>query len=114
LQDELLLFVADNPEIIRFAVSCAGVKPQLEVDKHLIQFDRLLLQRDLQQSFTIKNIYSDYFILFLFLFFIPFFILFLFLFLLLLFYIYFIFILYLFYIYFIFILFYIYFILFYF
>jgi hydrocephalus-inducing protein len=51
-----LIFIAENPEVIRFAMSCAGVKPQLEVDKHLIQFDRLLLQRDLLQNFTIKNV----------------------------------------------------------
>lgn len=52
------MLVAENPEVLRFPVSCVGIKPQLEIDKHAIQFDRLLLQRELLQHFSLKSIFN--------------------------------------------------------
>lgn len=37
--------VKENPEPILFKVSAHGVRPELELDRKLIQFDRVLLHR---------------------------------------------------------------------
>ena len=44
-EDSLVCCIKENPEPVLFKVSCHGVRPELELDKKTIQFDRVLLHR---------------------------------------------------------------------
>ena len=44
-EDSVVCCVKENPEPILFKVSAHGVRPELELDRKLIQFDRVLLHR---------------------------------------------------------------------
>ena len=44
-EDALVCCVKENPEPITFKLSCHGVRPELELDKKQLQFERVLLHR---------------------------------------------------------------------
>lgn len=51
--------IKENPEPIVFKISCHGVRPELELDKRIIQFDRVLLYRyDLFEIFFANEVDS--------------------------------------------------------
>ncbi|KAI9343132.1 hypothetical protein BDR26DRAFT_917651 [Obelidium mucronatum] len=54
-EDTLILCVKDNPEPYTFKISCIGVKPELEVDKRQLTFDKLLLGRTERREIKLKN-----------------------------------------------------------
>ena len=43
--DCIVCCVRENPEPILFKICCHGVRPELELDKKLLHFDRVLLHR---------------------------------------------------------------------
>lgn len=53
--DAVVCSVKDNPEPIVYDIVCYGVKPELDLDKRQLSFDRLLLHRRDRKSFTLKN-----------------------------------------------------------
>lgn len=44
-EDALVCCIRENPEPVVFKVSCHGVRPELELDRKQLQFDRVLLHR---------------------------------------------------------------------
>ncbi|KAI8803400.1 hypothetical protein BJ742DRAFT_498091 [Cladochytrium replicatum] len=54
-EDTIVICVKDNPEPIIFKISCIGVKPELEVDKKILSFDKLLLSRTEKREMKLKN-----------------------------------------------------------
>ena len=44
-EDCLVGCIKDNPEPVVFPISCDGVQPDIEVDKKLIEFGKVLLRR---------------------------------------------------------------------
>ena len=44
-EDLIVCCIKENPEPVLLKVSCHGVRPELELDKRAIQFDRVLLHR---------------------------------------------------------------------
>lgn len=44
-EDVIVGCIKENPEPVVFKISCHGVRPELELDKRIIQFDRVLLYR---------------------------------------------------------------------
>ncbi|KAI9356512.1 hypothetical protein DFJ73DRAFT_958267 [Zopfochytrium polystomum] len=54
-EDTLIICVKDNPEPYCFKVSCIGVKPELEIDKRQLSFDKLLLGRSEKRELKLKN-----------------------------------------------------------
>ncbi|KAJ3022533.1 hypothetical protein HKX48_005950 [Thoreauomyces humboldtii] len=54
-EDTVLFCVKDNPEPVLFKISCLGVKPELEVDKKAISFDKLLLGKSERREVKFKN-----------------------------------------------------------
>ncbi|RKO94829.1 hypothetical protein BDK51DRAFT_29881 [Blyttiomyces helicus] len=54
-EDMLIICVKDNPEPYLFKLSCVGVKPELEIDKKVLTFDRMLLGRSERREIKIKN-----------------------------------------------------------
>ena len=44
-KDSLICCIKENPEPVIFEVSCHGCRPELEVDKKTLQFDKVLLHR---------------------------------------------------------------------
>ena len=44
-EDTIVCCVKENPEPILFKVSAHGVRPELELDRKIVQFDRVLLHR---------------------------------------------------------------------
>ncbi|CAH8527130.1 unnamed protein product [Schistosoma turkestanicum] len=53
--DALVCSVKDNPEPILFKLACDGVLPELELDKKVFNFEKVLLQRKEVRSITFKN-----------------------------------------------------------
>ena len=45
MQDNVVCCVKDNPEPFLIAVSCWGVRPELELDRKNLHFDKVLLHR---------------------------------------------------------------------
>jgi hydrocephalus-inducing protein len=43
--DALVCCVKENPEPIIFKLKCKGVRPELELEKKILQFERMLLHR---------------------------------------------------------------------
>ncbi|XJO77830.1 hypothetical protein BDV3_002359 [Batrachochytrium dendrobatidis] len=54
-EDIFIICVKDNPEPYSFKVSCIGVKPELEVDKKTLSFDKLLLSRSERREIKLRN-----------------------------------------------------------
>lgn len=54
-KDEIICLIKDNPNPILFSVGCLGSKPQVEVDQDVVEFDRLLLDKELTKTLTLKN-----------------------------------------------------------
>jgi hydrocephalus-inducing protein len=55
-KDEVICLIKDNPAPVIFNVQCLGSKPLVEVDSDVIDFDRLLLDKTLTKSLTLKNV----------------------------------------------------------
>ena len=51
--DSLVCCIKENPQPVIFPVTCIGVRPEVEVDKKLLQFDRVLLNR-----YTLHTVHS--------------------------------------------------------
>ena len=45
----------DNPEPIVFGIQCQGVKPELQIDRKVINFEKVLLHRQTRQSLQLFN-----------------------------------------------------------
>jgi hypothetical protein len=54
-EDTFIISILDNPEPFLFKISCIGVKPELEIDRKTLAFDRLLLGRSDRKEFKLKN-----------------------------------------------------------
>lgn len=54
-EDLLVMCVKDNPEPYLYRISCVGVKPELEIDKRQLSFDKLLLGRSERRELKLKN-----------------------------------------------------------
>ncbi|KAJ3305286.1 hypothetical protein HDV03_001884, partial [Kappamyces sp. JEL0829] len=54
-EDTFVVSVKDNPEPFVFKLSCSGVKPELEVDRKAITFDKLLVGRSDRRELKLKN-----------------------------------------------------------
>jgi hydrocephalus-inducing protein len=57
-KDEVICLLKDNPNPVIFNVQCLGAKPVVEVDQDVVEFDRLLLEKKLTKTLTIKNVCS--------------------------------------------------------
>lgn len=44
-EDTIVCCIKENPEPVLFKVSTHGVRPELELDRRIVQFDRVLLHR---------------------------------------------------------------------
>eukprot|EP01105_Mastigella_eilhardi_P014617 TRINITY_DN3328_c0_g1_i10.p1 TRINITY_DN3328_c0_g1~~TRINITY_DN3328_c0_g1_i10.p1 ORF type:complete len:4822 (+),score=1153.45 TRINITY_DN3328_c0_g1_i10:606-14468(+) len=55
-EDMIVALVKDNPQPVAVRIRCSGVKPAVDIDKHSIIFDRLLLNRISTQPVTLKNV----------------------------------------------------------
>lgn len=44
-EDAVVCCIRENPEPVVFKISCHGVRPELELDRRQLQFDRVLLHR---------------------------------------------------------------------
>jgi hydrocephalus-inducing protein len=57
-KDEVICLLKDNPNPVIFNVQCLGAKPVVEVDQEVVEFDRLLLEKKLTKTLTLKNVCS--------------------------------------------------------
>lgn len=57
-KDEVVCLLKDNPNPVIFNVQCLGAKPVVEVDQDVVEFDRLLLDKKLTKTLTLKNVCS--------------------------------------------------------
>jgi hydrocephalus-inducing protein len=57
-KDEIICLLKDNPNPVIFSVQCLGAKPVVEVDQDVVEFDRLLLEKKLTKTLTLKNVSS--------------------------------------------------------
>jgi adenylate kinase family enzyme len=54
-EDTLIICVKDNPEPYCYKISCIGSKPELEIDKRQLSFDKLLLGRCEKREIKLRN-----------------------------------------------------------
>ncbi|CAD5117498.1 DgyrCDS6267 [Dimorphilus gyrociliatus] len=54
-RDELVCCIRDNPEPVRFKLLCYGERPELEIEKKSIQFERVLLHRRDDKTIFLRN-----------------------------------------------------------
>ncbi|KAJ3416712.1 hypothetical protein HDV05_000542 [Chytridiales sp. JEL 0842] len=54
-EDTLVICGKDNPEPYCYKISCIGCKPELEIDKRQLSFDKLLLGRSEKREIKLKN-----------------------------------------------------------
>ncbi|KAJ3047832.1 hypothetical protein HK097_011139 [Rhizophlyctis rosea] len=54
-EDSVVVCVKDNPEPYLFKVNCIGVKPDVEIDKKVLNFDKMLLGRSEKREIKVKN-----------------------------------------------------------
>jgi hydrocephalus-inducing protein len=57
-KDDIICLIKDNPNTVVFAIQCLGVKPLVEVDQEIVEFDRLLLDKKRTKTLTLKNVTS--------------------------------------------------------
>jgi len=50
-EDAVVCCIRENPEPVVFKISCHGVRPELELDRRQLQFDRVLLHRFVRKIF---------------------------------------------------------------
>jgi hydrocephalus-inducing protein len=55
-KDEVICLIKDNPNPVIFSMQCLGAKPMVEVDQDVVEFDRLLLEKNLTKTLTLKNV----------------------------------------------------------
>ena len=55
-KDEVICLIKDNPNPVLFSMQCLGAKPVVEVDQDVVEFDRLLLEKNLSKTLTLKNV----------------------------------------------------------
>ncbi|KAJ3270503.1 hypothetical protein HDV01_007759 [Terramyces sp. JEL0728] len=55
VEDLFIVSIKDNPEPYIFKISCIGVKPELEVDKRTLNFEKLLLGRTEKREIRVRN-----------------------------------------------------------
>ncbi|XP_062997557.1 hydrocephalus-inducing protein homolog [Elgaria multicarinata webbii] len=54
-EDSIVCCVKENPEPVLFRVCCQGVRPELELDRRQLHFEKLLLHRKETKSLFLKN-----------------------------------------------------------
>ncbi|XP_067327017.1 hydrocephalus-inducing protein homolog [Anolis sagrei] len=54
-EDNIVCCIKDNPEPITFRISCQGVRPELELDRRQLHFEKVLLHRKETKSLYLKN-----------------------------------------------------------
>ncbi|RXM33054.1 Hydrocephalus-inducing protein [Acipenser ruthenus] len=54
-EDTVVCCIKENPEPVLFKVSCQGVRPELELDRKSIHFDRILLHRKDTKTIHLRN-----------------------------------------------------------
>ncbi|CAL8374755.1 unnamed protein product, partial [Arctogadus glacialis] len=54
-EDSVVCCVKDNPEPVLIALSCWGARPELELDRKHLNFDKILLHREDSRSVTLTN-----------------------------------------------------------
>ena len=54
-EDVIVITVKDNPEPYFYKISCLGVKPELEIDRRQIAFDKLLIGKVERRELVLKN-----------------------------------------------------------
>ncbi|XP_069028847.1 hydrocephalus-inducing protein homolog [Embiotoca jacksoni] len=55
VKDSIICQIRDNPELVSIELSCWGVRPELELESKLLQFERILLHRRDSRSLTMRN-----------------------------------------------------------
>lgn len=53
--DELVCCIRDNPEPVRFKLLCFGERPELEIERKSIQFEKVLLHRRDDKTIFLRN-----------------------------------------------------------
>ncbi|CAH1779299.1 unnamed protein product [Owenia fusiformis] len=54
-EDSIVCCIRENPEPIIFNISCDGVRPELELDKKVLHFDKVLLHRKDTKTIYLRN-----------------------------------------------------------
>lgn len=54
-EDTLVCCIKENPEPVLFKVSVDGVRPELELDRKIVPFDRVLLHRKETKTVYLRN-----------------------------------------------------------
>ncbi|XP_057693166.1 hydrocephalus-inducing protein homolog isoform X2 [Corythoichthys intestinalis] len=55
IKDNIVCCVKDNPEVFTIALSCLGVRPELELESKRLNFNRVLLHRQESRSVKLHN-----------------------------------------------------------
>ncbi|XP_043935458.1 hydrocephalus-inducing protein homolog [Protopterus annectens] len=55
IEDNIVCCVRENPEPLVFKISCQGVRPELELDRKQIHFDKILLHRKDTKTLFLRN-----------------------------------------------------------
>ncbi|KAJ3364976.1 hypothetical protein GGF32_000634 [Allomyces javanicus] len=55
VEDTLVMCVKDNPEPVLFKLAAAGYKPEIEVDKKVVSFDKLLVGKPDTREVKVRN-----------------------------------------------------------
>ena len=53
--DTLLMNVANNPEEFQIEFQCTGIKPEIQIDRKVMQFEKVLLHRKTSQTLQLYN-----------------------------------------------------------
>ncbi|XP_042303381.1 LOW QUALITY PROTEIN: hydrocephalus-inducing protein homolog [Sceloporus undulatus] len=54
-EDSIVCCIKENPEPVTFRICCQGVRPELELDRRQLHFEKLLLHRKETKSLYLKN-----------------------------------------------------------
>ncbi|KAJ3159463.1 hypothetical protein HDU86_001781 [Geranomyces michiganensis] len=55
VEDMIIFCIKDNPEPVTYKLSCTGVRPEVELDKRAISFEKLLLGKSESRELKLKN-----------------------------------------------------------
>ncbi|KPP63374.1 hypothetical protein Z043_118377, partial [Scleropages formosus] len=55
VEDSVICCVKENPEPIVIRLSCQGVRPELELDRKQLHFDKVLLNRRVTKTVRLRN-----------------------------------------------------------